>query len=175
MIRGPVARLRNLRRREERQPVSTYTATIRWDRGEARFVDNRYSRAHAWIFDGGITVPASSSPHVVPLPHSDANAVDPEEAFVASIASCHMLTFLAIAAKRGLRVDHYADAAVGTMERNAEGRLAITRVVLRPVVVFSGERSPTDDDLAAMHHQAHEECYIANSVRTEVVCEPRSR
>ena len=155
--------------------MSTYTATIRWDRGEARFVDNRYSRAHAWIFDGGVTVPASSSPHSVPLPYSDANAVDPEEAFVASISSCHMLWFLSIAAKRGFRVDHYADSAVGTMQRNADGKIAVTRVVLRPDVAFSGERMPNADDIAAMHHEAHTECFIANSVRSEIVCEPRIR
>jgi organic hydroperoxide reductase OsmC/OhrA len=155
--------------------MSSYTATIRWDRGEARFVDNRYSRAHAWIFDGGVTVPASSSPHVVREPYTDPNAVDPEEAYVAALASCHMLWFLSIAASRGFRVDHYADAAIGTMERNERGKLAITRVVLRPDVVFSGERCPSADDIMAMHHEAHDECFIANSVRTEVVCEPVSR
>jgi len=160
---------------KESGTMSTYTATIRWDRGEARFVDNRYSRAHAWIFDGGITVPASSSPHVVPLPYSDANAIDPEEAFVASLASCHMLWFLSIAAARGFRVDHYADAAIGTVAKDERGKLAITRVVLRPDVVFSGERSPNAEQIAAMHHEAHDECFIANSVRTDVVCEPRTR
>jgi organic hydroperoxide reductase OsmC/OhrA len=155
--------------------MPTYTATIRWDRGEARFVDSRYSRAHAWIFDGGITVPASSSPHVVARPYCDANAVDPEEAFVAAIASCHMLWFLSIAAGRGVRVDHYADAAVGTMERNGDGKLAMTRVVLHPDVAFSGERLPRADEIEAMHREAHDECYIANSVRTEIVVEPRAR
>jgi organic hydroperoxide reductase OsmC/OhrA len=155
--------------------MSTYTATIRWDRGEAPFVDNRYSRAHAWIFDGGITVPASSSPHVVPLPYSDAHAIDPEEAFVASLGSCHMLWFLSVAAKRGFRVDRYADAAIGAMERDERGRLAITRVLLRPAVAFSGERVPSADDIAAMHHEAHDACFIANSVRTEVTCEPQVR
>ncbi len=155
--------------------MSTYRATIRWDRGEARFVDNRYSRAHAWIFDGGVTVPASSSPHVVPAPYSDTNAIDPEEAYIASIASCHMLFFLSIAAKRGFRVDHYADAATGTMARNAQGKLAMTRVVLHPDLAFSGERRPAAEDVAQMHHEAHAECFIANSVHTEIVCEPRTR
>jgi len=155
--------------------MSSHTATVRWDRGEARFVDSRYSRAHTWIFDGGITVPASSSPHTVRVPYTDLNAVDPEEAFVAALASCHMLWFLSIAAERGFRVDHYSDAAVGTMATNERGKLAITRVVLRPDAVFSGDRCPSDDDIAQMHHRAHDECFIANSVRTEVVCEPRSR
>ncbi len=152
--------------------MSSHTATVRWDRGEARFVDNRYSRAHAWIFDGGITVPASSSPHTVRVPYTDLNAVDPEEALVAALASCHMLWFLSIAAERGFRVDHYADAAVGTMAKNDQGKLAMTRVVLRPDIAFSGDRCPSDDEIAEMHRQAHAECFIANSVRTEVVCEP---
>jgi organic hydroperoxide reductase OsmC/OhrA len=161
--------------RQEKATMSTYTATIRWDRGEAAFIDNRYSRAHAWIFDGGITVPASSSPHVVPRPYSDVNAVDPEEAFVAAVASCHMLWFLSIAAQRGYRVDRYADAAEGTMAKDANGRLAITRVVLRPDVAFSGERCPGADDIARLHDDAHAACFIASSVRSEIVCEPRAR
>jgi len=152
--------------------MARYSATIRWQRGEQLFTDNRYSRAHTWTFDGGIVVPGSSSPHVVPVPGSDPHAVDPEEAFVASLSSCHMLWFLSIAAGRGFRVDDYADEALGTMARNAEGKLAMTRVVLRPRVVFSGDPRPGPADLAAMHHEAHAECFIANSVKTEVTCEP---
>jgi organic hydroperoxide reductase OsmC/OhrA len=152
--------------------VASYTATIRWARGEHRFVDNRYSRAHTWTFDGGAVVPGSSSPHVVPVPGSDPRAVDPEEAFVASLSSCHMLWFLSIAAKRGFRVDDYVDEATGTMARNASGKLAMTRVVLRPRVAFSGEPTPRRDEIDAMHHEAHAECFIANSVKTEVACEP---
>ena len=150
-----------------------YTAQVHWQReaGEA-FVDNRYHRRHRLCFDGGVEVPGSSAPHVVPLPLSDAAAVDPEEAFVASLASCHMLWFLSIAAKRGFRVDRYADAASGTMAKNADGRWAMTQVTLRPTVVCSGERRPTRAELDAMHHAAHEECFIANSVKTEVRCEP---
>jgi len=106
------------------------------------------------------------------VPGSDPHAVDPEEAFVASLSSCHMLWFLSIAAGRGFRVDDYADEALGTMARNAEGKLAMTRVVLRPRVVFSGDPRPGPADLAAMHHEAHAECFIANSVKTEVTCEP---
>ena len=152
--------------------MSEYSATIRWERGDQRFTDNRYSRRHSWSFDGGAQVVASSSPHVVPLPYSDAGAVDPEEAFVASLSSCHMLWFLSIAAKRGFCVDSYVDDAVGTMSKNDSGKLAITRVTLRPNVAFSGERIPTRSELETMHHQAHEECFIANSVKPDVQCQP---
>lgn len=152
--------------------MSTYAATITWERNEAVFTDNRYSRAHVWQFDGGCTVPASSSPEVVPLPFSDASAVDPEEAFVASLSSCHMLWFLSIAAQRGFLVDSYRDHAQGVMERCLDGKLAITVVTLRPCVIFSGDQLPSSDDIHAMHHQAHEECYIARSVKTEVRCDP---
>jgi organic hydroperoxide reductase OsmC/OhrA len=152
--------------------MSNYNATISWQRGEQRFTDNKFSRRHAWQFDGGIEVPGSSSPHVVPVPLSDAHAIDPEEAFVASLSSCHMLWFLSIAAKRQFRVDSYVDAAIGTMARNVAGKLAMTRVVLRPKVTFSGERRPDQANIDSMHHEAHAECFIANSVTTEVVCEP---
>lgn len=153
--------------------MSTYTAEIRWRRGEQKFTDNRYSRAHEWRFDGGAVVPASSSPAVVPLPMSDASAVDPEEAFVASLSSCHMLWFLSIAAKRGHVVDAYADNASGVMTRNAAGKLAMTTVTLRPLVTFSGAKSPDRAALDALHHAAHEECFIAASIRSEVILEPR--
>ncbi len=152
--------------------MAEHTATVAWDRFDAAFTDNRYSRAHRWMFDGGATIPGSSSPHVVPVPMSDPMGVDPEEAFVAALASCHMLCFLSIAAKRGFVVDHYEDHAAGTLARNAAGRQAMTRVVLRPAVGFSGPSQPAAGDLAAMHDAAHHECYIANSVLTEVVVEP---
>ena len=148
--------------------MSEYTATVSWQRGDARFVDNRYSRAHEWRFDGGAIVPASSSPHSVPPPLSDSSGVDPEEAFVATLSSCHMLWFLSIAAKRGFVVDSYVDDAVGHLEKNENGRLAITRVTLRPAVRFSGEPVPTADEIGELHDRAHHECYIANSVRTVV-------
>ena len=149
-----------------------YGAEVVWARDGQDFLSNRYSRRHLLRFDGGAEVAGSSSPHSVPLPMSDASAVDPEEAFVASLASCHMLWFLAIAAKRRFIVDHYADAAIGVMARNAAGRMAMTRVTLRPHVAFSGERRPTAEELDALHHKAHEECYIANSVTSEVRVEP---
>ena len=152
--------------------MHTYTAQIAWQRHGAQFTDNRYSRAHEWRFDGGVTVPASSSAHVVPLPWSVEDAVDPEEAFVASLSSCHMLWFLSLAARERYRVDRYVDDAEGIMEKNAEGRLAITRVTLRPRVQFSGEKLPDRADIERLHHRAHEECFIANSVKTEVRCEP---
>ncbi len=153
--------------------MSHYSTVVSWERGTQVFVDHRYSRAHVWRFDGGIEVPASSSPGVIPLPLSRADAVDPEEAFVASLSSCHMLWFLSLAAKARYVVDSYVDQAEGVMERNLQGKLAMTRVTLRPLVVFSGAARPDKTRLEALHHQAHEECFIASSVRTEVICEPR--
>ncbi len=152
--------------------MGQYQATVLWERSGAVFTDNRYSRSHRWRFDGGVEIPASSSPHVVPVPLSIEAAVDPEEAFVASLSSCHMLWFLSIAAKRGFVVDHYSDEAIGHMAKNGEGRLAMTQVILRPRAQFVGEPIPDDADVRAMHHEAHEECFIANSVKTDVRCEP---
>jgi organic hydroperoxide reductase OsmC/OhrA len=169
--RDPTACLRVAGRLNGR--MSIYTAEIRWNRGEQRFTDNRYRRAHTWHFDGGITVPASSSPSVVPLPMSDAAAIDPEEAFVASLSSCHLLWFLSLAAQRGYTVDAYADNASGVMAKNAAGKLAMTEVTLRPLVTFSGAQRPDRAALDALHHAAHEECFIAASVRSEIRMEPR--
>lgn len=153
----------------------SYTARVLWDRGDQPFVDNRYSRRHLLQFDGGVEIAGSSSPHVVRAPLSDAAAVDPEELFVASLSSCHMLWFLSIAAGRKFRVDRYADEAVGVMAKNPQGKLAMTVVTLRPDVTFSGDRRPTADEIDAMHHQAHDECFIASSVLTDVRCEPVGR
>ncbi len=153
--------------------MSSYTAEIRWSRGEQKFSDNRYSRAHTWHFDGGTVVAASSSPSVVPLPMSHAAAVDPEEAFVASLSSCHMLWFLALAAKQGYTIDSYTDKASGVMAKNAAGKLAMTQVTLHPLAIFSGAKHPDRPTLHALHHAAHEECFIAHSVRSEVLIEPR--
>jgi organic hydroperoxide reductase OsmC/OhrA len=152
--------------------MSTYTAELIWERGDQDFTGNRYSRRHLIRFDGGAQLAGSASPHVVPAPWSDVTAVDPEEAFVASLSSCHMLWFLAIAAKRGFCVDRYADSASGVLERNAERKLAMTVVTLHPAVTFSGAKQPTREELDQLHHKAHEECYIANSVKTEVRVEP---
>jgi len=152
--------------------MADYGAQLLWLRGEQDFLGNRYSRRHLLRFDGGVEIAASSSPHVVPVPMSDPAAVDPEEAFVAALASCHLLWFLSIAARRKFCVDSYADSPLGVMARNSEGKLAMTVVTLRPQVAFSGSRLPTPAEVVEMHHQAHAECFIANSVKTEVRCEP---
>jgi organic hydroperoxide reductase OsmC/OhrA len=147
-----------------------YTATTTWSRNGSPFTDLKYSRAHRWQFDGGADLLASSSPQHVKVPLSDPAGVDPEEAFVAALSSCHLLSFLYEAAKRGITVDDYVDEAEGVMSTNEQGKLAITRVVLRPRVRYA---SPLDAATqASLHHEAHEACYIANSVRTEVVVEP---
>ena len=149
-----------------------HTAVIRWSVGSDDFLGKRYSRAHTWTFDGGAQVPASSSPHVVPLPMSDASAVDPEEAFVAALSSCHMLWFLDIASRAGVAIASYEDAAEGRMGRNAAGKLVVDLVTLRPRTRFAGARTPDAGELARLHHVAHEECFLANSVRCEIRCEP---
>jgi organic hydroperoxide reductase OsmC/OhrA len=152
-----------------------YRATVVWQRseGEEDFVKQRYSRRHLWRFDGGAEVAGSSAPTSVPLPWSDAAAVDPEEAFVASLSSCHMLWFLSLAAKAHFTVARYEDEAVGVMTPNAQGKLWVSAVTLRPAVAFDGERCPTPTETDALHHRAHEECFIANSVKTEVRIEAR--
>ena len=143
-------------------------ANIEWHRRDAVFVDQRYHRTHRWRFDGGTQVPASSSPDIVPLPMSSAAAVDPEEAFVAALSSCHMLWFLSIAAKAGFVVDRYADDSQGELKKNGDGRYAIEIVTLRPDIRWAGKRTPTDAEIDEMHRQAHEHCFIANSVKTSV-------
>ena len=155
--------------------MSKHSARIAWQRatGEA-FIDNRYSRRHRLSFDGGAEVAGSSSPSVVPLPYSDAAAVDPEEMFVAALASCHMLWFLSLAAAAGHTVDAYSDDASGTLARNVAGRMAMTVVTLRPRVVFAGPQPPDAPAVARLHHSAHEKCYLANSVNTEIRCEPQT-
>jgi organic hydroperoxide reductase OsmC/OhrA len=146
-----------------------YRASVTWSRDGAKFTDQRYSRAHSWSFDGGITIPASSSPLSVRLPYSIAEAVDPEEALVAALASCHMLTFLYVAAKQGFVIDDYADDAVGEMTKNEHGKLWVSKVTLSPKITFTGEKRPSPEQLDELHHLAHEECYIANSVKSDVV------
>jgi len=153
--------------------VSEHHATVIWSRGDAAFVDNRYNRAHEWRFDGGAVVGAAASPHNVRAPFTDPSRVDPEEALVASVSSCHMLWFLSIAAKRRVVIESYEDAAVGVLGPNAAGKMAIVRVVLRPRIVLGPGSSLTEADLAQIHHEAHEECFIAHSIVAEVVVEPR--
>lgn len=145
-----------------------YRATVLWRRGDQTFVDRQYSRGHLWRFDEGVEIPASSSPLVVPR-HSVAAAVDPEEAFVASLSSCHMLFFLDFASRAGFCIDAYEDAATGEMGKDGQGKLYVAKVTLTPRIVFSGDKRPSEADIAALHHKSHEECFIANSVKTEIV------
>ena len=154
---------------KERQVAHQYRATVKWTRDGATFTDQRYSRGHSWSFDGGVTVPASSSPLSVKLPYSVAEAIDPEEAFVAALASCHMLTFLYVAAKQGFVIEDYSDDAVGEMSKNERGKLWISRVMLSPAISFAGDKRPSPEQWDELHHLLHEECFIANSVRTEVI------
>jgi len=153
--------------------MASHTATIRWFASPGEdFAKGQYSRAHSWNFDGGAVVDASASPHVVPVPWSDAAGVDPEEAFVASLSSCHMLFFLDFARRSGVVLTSYEDEAEGLMEKGSDGKVRITQVVLRPRIVWGGE-APDAAALEALHHKAHEACFIANSVTTEVVVEAR--
>jgi organic hydroperoxide reductase OsmC/OhrA len=150
--------------------MSEYSAKVVWKRQlEETFTDNKYSRGHTWEFDGGAIIAASSAPAIVPLPYSVAANVDPEEAFIASISSCHMLFFLAIAGNRGFVIDQYIDNPIGIMEKDGNAEISITKVTLRPQVTFSGDKQPTLEKLEKMHHQSHDQCFIANSVKTEVV------
>ena len=149
--------------------MGEHKAIIRWVRNGPDFLKGKYSREHTWTFDGGLTVPASPAPSVVPAPWSNTASVDPEEAFVVAIASCHMLTFLWVASKEGFIADSYEDAAVGVMTKNERGVPWVSRVTLRPRIVWSGEKRPTPADLERLHHHAHEGCFIANSIKTEVV------
>ncbi|MDH5911214.1 OsmC family protein [Vibrio splendidus] len=155
--------------------MSEYGAVIRWQKAEDEaFSDNQYSRGHTWEFDGGITVPASSSPHVVPLPFSVEANVDPEEAFIAALSSCHMLAFLGIVAKQKYVIDSYVDDAIGVLEEDESGCSSVTKVTLRPDIVFSGSKIPTAKQLDKLHHLAHKNCFIANSVKTEIVVETKA-
>lgn len=153
--------------------MSEYKATIKWQRTSPDFLQGKYSREHTWTFDGGATVPASSSPHVVPAPWSNPACVDPEEAFVAAISSCHMLTFLWLASKQGFQIDSYEDEAVGVMTKNENGVPWVSSATLNPQIVFSGDKTPAPADVERLHHQAHEQCYIANSVKTAVTVHSR--
>lgn len=151
--------------------MSEHKAVIRWERGTDAFAGYKYSRGHSWHFDEGVVVPASAAPSSIRAPWSVEAAVDPEEGLVAALSSCHMLWFLAGAAKAGYIVDRYEDPAVGTMAKNPEGKVAVTLVTLRPRVAFNG-KVPSAEEHAALHHEAHELCNIANSVKSEVRCEP---
>lgn len=153
--------------------MSEHSVELVWERGDQPFVDMKYSRRHRIRLDGGPEIIGSSSPGEVPLPMSDPQGIDPEEAFVAALSSCHMLWFLALAGKQGYRVDRYEDRPSGVLGRNPEGRKAVTLVTLRPKVDFSGAQIPDEAAFSALHHDAHSLCYIANSVHSEVRVEPR--
>jgi organic hydroperoxide reductase OsmC/OhrA len=148
--------------------MAEHKATISWKRTSEEFLKGKYSREHTWSFDGGLSVPASPSPSVVPAPWSNPASIDPEEAFVASISSCHMLTYLFVAAKQGFQIDSYQDEAVGTMSKGANGVPWVSLVTLNPRIVYSGTKLPPPADEEKLHHLAHEQCYIANSIKTEV-------
>ena len=152
--------------------MSTYTATVTW-RSESPeiFATKKYSRGHTWTFDGGTEVPASSSPHAVRVPYSVEAAVDPEEALVASASSCHMLTFLWLASKAGFNVASYTDNPVGEMTKDADGKEFISKITLKPLIEWVGDTTPTGDQIAELHHHAHTECPIANSIKAEIVVE----
>jgi len=150
--------------------MSEHKVTLTWKRGDAPFDYQKYPRDHTWKFDGGHEMTASAAPAYLGNPKN----VDPEEAYVASLSSCHMLTFLAIACKQKFVMDDYVDEAVGVMEKNAEGKLAITKVTLKPKITFSGDKKPTAEELDKMHHAAHENCFIASSVKTEITVEAQT-
>ncbi|HVQ78052.1 MAG TPA: OsmC family protein [Candidatus Binatia bacterium] len=155
--------------------MSEHKATVRWKLhadGEA-FLKGRYSREHTWTFDGGVTVPASPSPGVVPAPWSNPACVDPEEGYVAAIASCHMLTFLYVAMREGVLVESYEDDAVGVMRKNERGAVWVSAVTLQPRIVYGGDKRPSGQEVERLHHAAHEQCFIANSVKTEITVTPR--
>ena len=154
--------------------MSTYHATITWSRGPDAFLQQKYSRGHRWTFDEGASIAASASPHAVRAPWHVAAAVDPEEALVAALSSCHMLFFLSFASSAGFTVESYEDLAEGVMGKNAEGRDAMVHFRLRPVVTFR-ERAPVAAEFAAMHHRAHQECYVANSLKSDMTVEPTAR
>lgn len=153
--------------------MNRYQAIIRWQHSGGDFTGNKYSRKHTWHFDEELEIPASASPHIVPKPYTDLSAIDPEEAFVASLSSCHMLWFLSLTAQEGCIVKQYEDRAEGIMQKNNEGKLAITEVILRPVVTFGQESNPDQHLFEKLHHTAHKRCFIAHSVKTEITIDPK--
>jgi organic hydroperoxide reductase OsmC/OhrA len=148
--------------------MSEHRATVSWKRTSSDFLAGKYSREHTWTFDGGVTVPASASPSVVAVPYSNPAHVDPEEAFVAAVSSCHMLTYLYVACRQGFQVDSYHDDAVGRMTENEKGVPWVSSILLNPRIAYGGDKLPTPADERRLHHLAHEQCYIANSIKTEV-------
>ncbi len=152
--------------------MSTHLAAIQWTRDNGDFLRGKYSREHTWTFDGGLSIPASPSPSVVPAPYSNPANIDPEEAFVASIASCHMLTYLYLASRQGFQIDSYHDQAVGTITKHENGVPWVSVVALKPKIAYGGSKIPTPVEEAHLHHLAHEQCFIANSIKTQVTVAP---
>jgi organic hydroperoxide reductase OsmC/OhrA len=153
--------------------MSEYKATIKWQRNSPDFLKGKYSREHTWTFDGGVVVPASSSPSVVPVPYSNPANVDPEEAFIAALSSCHMLVYLFLAQKQGFQVDAYDDEATGVVTKNETGAMWVSAVTLHPKITYSGEKLPAPADEERLHEMAHKQCFIANSVKSEVTVQPK--
>jgi len=151
--------------------MNRYSATIQWHQNNQNFIDNKYSRKHSWYFDGGLKIAASASPLEVPPPYSDPSAVDPEEAFIASLSSCHMLWFLSIAAKEGYLIKGYRDKATGFMEKNDQNQKSITRVILHPNVTFEKTKKPNQQKFDKLHEETHNMCFIAHSVKTKITIE----
>jgi len=155
--------------------MSEYKAIINWKNTGPDFLKGKYSREHTWTFDGGVTVAASASPAVVPAPYSNPAHVDPEEAFVASVSSCHLLTYIYLASRQGFQVDSYHDEAVGMMTKNEKGVPCVSLITLHPQIAYGGGKLPTAEEEAHLHHLAHEQCYIANSIKTEVIVNAATR
>lgn len=153
--------------------MSEYKATIKWARNSPDFLKGKYSREHTWTFDGGVIVPASSSPSVVPVPFSNPSCVDPEEAFIASLSSCHMLVYLFLAQRQGFQVDSYEDEVTGVVTKGETGAMWVSKVTLHPKITYSGEKLPSPTDEEHLHEMAHKQCFIANSVKTEVTVQPK--
>jgi organic hydroperoxide reductase OsmC/OhrA len=148
--------------------MSKHLAKISWKCTSSDFINGRYSREHTWSFDGGVVVPASPSPSVVPAPWSNPDNVDPEEAYVAAVSSCHMLTFLYLASKAGFQVDSYEDEAIGAMRKNERGTPWVSSITLQPKIQYGGSKQPDPAEEARLHHEVHEQCFIAQSIKTEV-------
>ncbi|MDZ7757875.1 OsmC family protein [Rhodohalobacter sp.] len=153
--------------------MAHYTVTIEWKRDGAKFLDHKYQRSHTWTFENGLTLKAAASSHIVGDSFTDPSAIDPEEAFTASVASCHMLWFLSIAAGRGFVVNKYSDHSEGVLEKNGEGKLAITRIYIKPVVSFEADNAPGREDFLKLHQEAHRKCFIANSIKSEIEISPK--
>ena len=152
--------------------MPNYRATITWKRNSEKFLDHKYQRLHTWTFENGLTINAAASPHIVPEIYTDRSLIDPEEAFTASVASCHMLWLLSLAATKKFKVNRYLDQSEGVLEKNSEGKLAMTRVILSPIVLFDAEYAPSENDFINLHREAHGKCFIANSIKSEIEIKP---